>query len=998
MTGELFICCDERRRAALRAGATEGSTLNGIDFLEVDSVRDGGGNVVPGGEQRRLLVHLVNPPSAGLEAALVPAAPPYRVHVEGGEQVRGIRVLGVAWDDGALRVDVAPRGDFGTYTLRLAESDGRALEGMDPLLSAVDFNFKVACPQPGDCAPGCDCPLHDRDEPEIDYLAKDYASFRQLMLDRMALVLPAWRERSPADLGVVLVEALAYVGDYLSYQQDAVATEAYLGTARLRASVRRHARLLDYPMHDGCNARTWLQVELRTDLPDVPVVLPRGTEVLTRSTDAPPVIVPPVLDARTAALAAGAEVFQTLHDVRMLAAHNLIPFWTWGQHECCLPRGAVRASLAGHYPGLRPGDVLILEEVLGPRTGFAADADSGHRHAVRLTRVDPWDCRGADPASPWAQVAVPGLEMVEQGVRMPLAVGDVLYLSPPAGNPDGDRRSWTATDWEGKQGTLVAYATDLVRCAPRVDPVFKHLRLKAAAVLQSPEGDRPLQAGEVVEVLPPWDGVPAGSDVTWEVRDASGREGTVTLPAAAVERFNPPVTLVEWHRDDALPFPLCLSSLTAADRGGRHVRDVSVARGNVALADHGRTFRGEDLGAPPEGNALLAPAGGEGCGCGDDEAEAPAGRFLPRLLEGPLTQATRVRRPPTAPPDEDFFFDPSDSATAARRTDPSRALPVLKVTGEDEGAPPWRARRDLLASGPFARDVVAEVDDDGIAQLRFGDDALGERPAAGVPLTAEYRVGNGTAGNVGSDALAHLVSDAVGVAARVARVRNPLPATGGTDPEAVERVKQVAPQAFRTPERAVTPADYARMAERHPQVQRAEATLRWTGSWRTVFLTVDRAGGHPVDAAFETELRRHLERYRMAGHDLEIDAPRWVPLEVEIFACVEPGYFRGDVERALRQVLGSRAQADGTRGFFHPDNFTFGQGVFLSRLYAAVQGVAGLSRVEVRAFRRQNQPWTEKEAMDDGELRIGRLEVARLDDDPSHRDRGELRLELKGGR
>ena len=70
--------------------------------------------------------------------------------------------------------------------------------------------------------------------------------------------MPAWQERSPADIGIALVELLAYAGDQLSYYQDAVATEAYLGTARRRVSVRRHARLLDYPMHDGCNARAWV--------------------------------------------------------------------------------------------------------------------------------------------------------------------------------------------------------------------------------------------------------------------------------------------------------------------------------------------------------------------------------------------------------------------------------------------------------------------------------------------------------------------------------------------------------------------------------------------------------------------------------------------------------------------------------------------------------------------------------------------------------------------
>ncbi|HWK88945.1 MAG TPA: putative baseplate assembly protein, partial [Longimicrobium sp.] len=896
MMGELYLCCDERRRAALRAGATQGSTLNGIDFLEVRAIPGMGA----AGEQRELRVALVNPRSPALQAALVPPSGPPPVTVEGGEQVRGIRVASVAWGaaptDLVVRVD--RRGDFSTYTLRIGDADGRALPGMDLLLSAVDFSFKAECPAPGDCLPGCDCPPGTHAEPEIDYLARDYASFRQLMLDRMALVLPEWKERSPADLGVALVEVLAYVGDYLSWQQDAVATEAYLGTARRRTSVRRHARLLDYPMHDGCNARAWVQVELglAPGGVDPALPLPAGTEVLTRVPGRPRVLAPGSLERREALLE-GPEVFQTLHPVELRAAHNRIPFWSWGQRECCLPRGATRATLAGTFPDLRPGHVLVLEEVVGPETGAEADADPAHRHAVRLTRVETQ-------------------ERDQDGVE----TGVVLR-----------------------------------------DPVFMHLRPTTGGhtLVLAAGGSRPLAQDEVLEVLVPWDGTVVGSSRRWNVRDAAGREGTLTAPPAAVDRASPAITQVEWHRDDALPFALCLSSTTATERGGRHVEPVSVARGNVVLADHGLAVRDEPLGTPREGDPRLAPAGGEACGGGGEGTQAPPGRIRPRLREGPLTLATRVRRPAGAPPGTDHFFDGGASATAARRTDPARALPVLWVEGEMEGGPPWRPRRDLLASGPFARDLVAEVDDDGRAELRFGDDALGERPAAGVPLLATYRVGSGTAGNVGRDALAHLVSAVPGVD-RVERVRNPLAAVGGTDPEPVERVRQVAPTAFRTVERAVTPHDYARMAERHPQVQRAEATLRWTGSWRTVFLTVDRAGGLPVDAEFEAELRAHLERYRMAGHDLEIDAPRWVPLEVEVFACVEPAYFRGDVERALRRVLGSRDLPDGSRGFFHPDHFTFGQGVQLSRIYAAAQSVAGLNRLEVRRFRRQNQAWTEK--------------------------------------
>ena len=75
------------------------------------------------------------------------------------------------------------------------------------------------------------------------------------MLDRLSLLAPGWTERSTPDVGIALVELLAYVADELSYRQDAVATEAYLQTGAPRTSLRRHARLVDYVVHEGANAR-----------------------------------------------------------------------------------------------------------------------------------------------------------------------------------------------------------------------------------------------------------------------------------------------------------------------------------------------------------------------------------------------------------------------------------------------------------------------------------------------------------------------------------------------------------------------------------------------------------------------------------------------------------------------------------------------------------------------------------------------------------------------
>ena len=61
-----------------------------------------------------------------------------------------------------------------------------------------------------------------------------------------------------------------------------MATEAYLATARRRISVRRHARLVDYRMHEGCNARAWVHARVSTDLtldPDVSFITDPGVSV-----------------------------------------------------------------------------------------------------------------------------------------------------------------------------------------------------------------------------------------------------------------------------------------------------------------------------------------------------------------------------------------------------------------------------------------------------------------------------------------------------------------------------------------------------------------------------------------------------------------------------------------------------------------------------------------------------------------------------------------------
>lgn len=861
-----FHCCDRFRRNAVAAHPT----LNGIDYLEVLD-----GDLPPASmlRQRTLFLHFLKPVSA-LNAD--------NLRLSGGDRIRDVLVewaapgvptpgaldadaqnllLALPDADHVLVVRTDSSGDRSTYRLRLVRSplDDRVPEDFDPQLAEVDFSFKVECDSDFDCKPVHECAPETWAAPEINYLAKDYASFRRLLLDRMAQLVPNWRDRPAADTGVALAELLAYVGDHLSYRQDAAATEAYLGTARKRISLRRHALLVDYAMHDGCNARAWVHLHVSATL----ALKPDETRFLTECRGLDSHLLPHSMELQRAMLQ-HPQVFEPLHEITLHESHNELPFHTWGDNRCCLPRGATRATLSGHLDTLAAGDVLLFEELLGPATGAAGDADPAHRHVVRLTEV-----------------------------------------------------RHTETDPVGGS-------------SPLVDPLNGNA-----------------------------------------------------------------VTEIAWAAGDALPFPLCISAVADDEHGNAPLPKVSVARGNIVLVDHGLSIADEAIGAMPEPTLRRLPlVAGDRCEPAPP-MQVPA-RFNPQLAQRPLTQAGRVWRTTVASGQvsrELVPFDPAAPAAEAMRWSMNDVHPQISLSatlGPDVVG--WEPRRNLLNSAGDIEEFVVEVDEDGIAALRFGDDVNGRRPEAHTEFVAHYRVGNGMAGNVGAESIHHVVSAEDGIEF----VRNPLPARGGVEPESAESVRRRAPEAFRTQERAVTEADYAEVSERHVDVANAAATLRWTGSWHSVFVTVDRDGGNDLAPAFTDSLQRHVDRYRMAGHDLDFRDPVHVPLELALHVCVKPDFFRSDVKRGLNELFSNRVLRDGRRGLFHPDNFGFGQVVYLSPLYAAAHAVPGVLSVNIQTFRRQGS--TDMLALAEGRIVLGRLEIARLDNDANFPERGVLRLELHGGK
>ena len=696
--------------------------------------------------------------------------------------------------------------------------------------------------------------------PDIDYLAKDYQSFRRLILEQLNASVPNWRETHTADLGVTIVELLAHAADYLSYYQDAAMTEAYLATARQRISVRRHARLIDYRLHEGCNARCWVQLwvdretaagagsggeeganaraEAGADDCQRGLDVPAGLDVLTYSGHLPSILIQDSIEHKTAEQRQPL-VFRTLEARRLYPEHNEIEIYSWGAESFGLAAGTTSAALRGHLE-LQLGEVLIFQRGSGLEATDPQGTDLQRRQTVRL-------------------------------------------CLPPRHTLDN-----------------------------------------------TPGVDQPVK-----------------------------------------------ITEIQWFAEDALVIDFPVSRR----HGDRIWHNLTVVRGNLLLADHGRVYR-EKLEPVPE-----------------------EGPYHPRLERRNVTHR--------APYDGGRAY--LEPAIEALRSDPRRALPAVTLYPLKPGEPvadrapeaaqgadhwsgdAWHPRRDLLSSDRNARDFVVEIDDNGFACLRFGDNRNGRRPRPGTAFEAVYRVGQGPEGNVGAYSLRHLVipeslhQKASRQGMSLIDVRNHLAGAGGLGPESVEAAVKRGPEALHSRssrQSCVIDADFVEIAERHSEVFRAAVDHRWSGTTRVTQLFIQRAGGRSLDELLVARLHRFMKPRLVAGTELEILPPQHAPLHIRLRVWLEPTGIREHQTSKLLARVGA-----GEIELLRPDYFTFGQNVYLSEVIAETVALPEITDVKVEIFQRWGQP--PKGELEAGEISIGPFEIAQLENDPAAFHRGILDIEVE---
>lgn len=756
-------------------------------------------------------------------------------------QVRVTAVSALSATQLSLRVE--PVGDYSTYTLDLVWDASR----IDPFFSSIGFKFRPGC-FTNDCAP----PLPGRPAapgPRIDYLAKDYDSFRHTLMVAMAERVPGWRSTSEADHDQVLIDLFAAAADEISDYQDRVTSEAYLATTRKRVSLARQARLMDYHLHEGNQASTWLAL----------------------------------------IVAAGQAPFRL--DTQQLVA------WTGAANA--LPESTFFASREHWLPAAQ-------------RQRFDPLVNELHIHT--------W--RRAQPA-----------------LRAGSISADVVPAQPGAGQVEADA------------------LRDLVRTGGLP-------QLLIAERLNPLTGQTPGRN-------------PRKRQLLRLITGATGPQAAQTINDPLTNTF---LVRLWWREADALRQDYSFTTFCS----GVPVDDISVFHGNLVPVHAGEPMT---VFFSEPGTALPADT---------DEVKH---RHFQRLDREGTGGFDWVLAPLPVRPNG-FEAPLAYLPTPVGGEVPAQSTLRVEVTIPAGGTDVWDEVESLVHSDDSAElgdQFMVETDERRHSVLRFGNGTNGQLLPQGAVVHAQYQIGNGSDGNIGTDRLLFARPLTGLLTGAIEHVWNPFDVANGRDFEPPDKIRRNAPEAYRARQlRAVTLADYVRRAEEVPGVSRAVARYAWTGSWRTVRITVDPTGTTVLEQALRAKLAAHLEAVRLIGEDLELRPPRFVPLDIRIVVCLRPDVWREDLRFILEQEFSTGYTSDGRRGFFHPDEWSFGQALHRSRIEGRLQQVAGVEHGVSIVMKRFNSPTPGRPNAE--QLEMGFDEVVLLANDPDQLERGLIRFDLRGGR
>jgi uncharacterized phage protein gp47/JayE len=258
----------------------------------------------------------------------------------------------------------------------------------------------------------------------------------------------------------------------------------------------------------------------------------------------------------------------------------------------------------------------------------------------------------------------------------------------------------------------------------------------------------------------------------------------------------------------------------------------------------------------------------------------------------------------------------------------------LKV-GQGE---PWLLRKNLIYSRSTEKHYSIKIDENDITHIYFGDNIYGEVPNDGAQIVATSRVGGGVQGNVAQDRI-KVISNAPQLQALAAEVTNEEAATGGAERESIEHAVKFAPTVFASLQRGVTREDYVALAKLFPGVAKARAEA---ANWNYIDLYIAPSGGGIVTDLLESDLLAYFEDKRMMTALIRIKDPIYVHVYITAEVNVKSYYFQADVRHQIEEAIQEEV--------LNFDKLDFGQPVYLSKVYEAIENIEGVDFVNVSEF------------------------------------------------
>jgi len=246
----------------------------------------------------------------------------------------------------------------------------------------------------------------------------------------------------------------------------------------------------------------------------------------------------------------------------------------------------------------------------------------------------------------------------------------------------------------------------------------------------------------------------------------------------------------------------------------------------------------------------------------------------------------------------------------------------------------WQQVSALNDSSPTDIHYTVHMTEEAFLNISFGDGVLARRlPSGKNNIRVAYRLGTGSDGNLDAGSLLKPVKPH----AIVKSVVHPVPATGGNAMESAKMLRENAPSTVLTLERAVSIADFSRLAASHSSVWQAGAFVRPDSSGRgeLIEVVVVPAEGGEL-GALESILQDYLLSHALPGVQVTVTTFDSLQPQVDVTLHIDIDQYdmetvEADVHAALLDVFSLQQRK-------------LGQNLYLSEIYAVVENITGVER------------------------------------------------------